>query len=132
MLRTITFVSSLVLGLMGLNAVAQADDGNWKLGRVYYRMVCTECHQQKSGAISPSGRTKAEWAAYLDADVHDASKKSEPKVSFYVSRPYRESVKDKNKAAEKFLDMPQDKLMADVRAFVIHGAKDSDTPESCQ
>jgi len=67
----------------------------------------------------------------MDADKHDASGKSKPKVSDYTSKAYRESIKDSNKAAKKFLKMPDAALFADVKAFVVHGAKDSDTPASC-
>lgn len=119
------------IALVGMltSLTAQAADGNWKRGRIYYRMVCTACHtDQPSGSISPASMTIAEWGAYLDADKHANGKDS---VSYYVSREYRESVKDSNKAAAKFLEMPDEALMADVRAFVIHGAKDSDNPARC-
>jgi hypothetical protein len=109
--------------------IAQAADGDWKVGRLYYRNVCTDCHKgQSCGAIAPSTKTKAEWAAYLDADSHA---KGKDKVSYYVSPEFRDSIKDTNKAAAKFLKVPADKLMLDIRAFVIHGAKDSDSPASC-
>lgn len=122
------------IGLVAIGS-ARADDGNWRLGRVYYRMVCTACHAAPDGgghAIAPSTRTKAEWTAYMAADKHDATGKANPKVSYYASTAYRESVKDSNKAAAKFLKMPQDKLLASIGAFVVHGAKDSDNPASCQ
>ncbi len=110
--------------------VAQAADGNWKMGRIYYRMVCTTCHkEQAGGAISPSSMTKAEWAAYIEADQHAKGKDS---FKFYVSQEYRNSIKDSNKAAAKLADKSDDEMMADVHAFVIHGAKDSDTPARCQ
>ena len=109
--------------------IAQAADGNWKRGRIYYRMVCTACHaDQAGGAISPATKTIAEWKAYLDADSHA---KGKDKVSYYVSKEYRESIKDSNKAAAKFLNLSNEALLADVRAFVIHGAKDSDNPARC-
>lgn len=120
---------SCVLGLFMIPLVAQADDGNWKIGRIYYRMVCTACHSDHAGgAIAPSTKTKAEWAAYIDADSHA---KGKDKVSYYVSKEYRESIKDSNKAAAKFIKKPDAELLADVKAFVVHGAKDSDTPARC-
>ena len=110
--------------------IAQAADGNWKKGRLYYRKVCTDCHKgQSCGAIAPSTKTKAEWATYLDADSHA---KGQDKVSYYVSTEFRESIKGTNRAAAKFLKVPADTLMADVKAFVIHGAKDSDNPARCK
>ena len=109
--------------------LAQAGDGNWKKGRLYYRMVCTVCHKDQTGAaISPSLYTKAEWSAYLDADKHA---KGKDKVSYYVSKDYRESIKATNKAAAKFIKVPDEALMADLKAFVIYGAKDSDNPAGC-
>lgn len=110
-----------------------ADKKVWRLGRVYYRMVCTDCHtNQADKKIGPNSRTIAEWNAYMDADVHDATGKSNPKLSHYTSTEYRESVKDSNKAAKKFLKMPDEDLHAAVRAWVVYGAKDSDNPASCQ
>ncbi len=115
--------------LLGLPAVTQAADGNWKKGRIYYRMVCTDCHKdQAGGSISPATMTIAEWKAYLAADKHAKGKDT---VSYYVSQEYRNSIKDTNKAAKKFISLPNEDLMADVKAFVIHGAKDSDSPARC-
>lgn len=109
--------------------MVQASDSNWKRGRIYYRMVCTDCHKvNTSGAISPSSKTKAEWAAYIEADSHAGGK---DKVSYYVSKEYRESIKSSNRAAAKFLEVPAPSLLSDVKAFVIHGAKDSDMPARC-
>lgn len=108
---------------------AWAADGNWKTGRIYYRMVCTACHKdQAGGSISPATMTKAEWGAYLDADSHA---KGKDKVSYYVSKEYRESIKATNRAAAKFIKAPADSLMSNIRAFVIHGAKDSASPARC-
>lgn len=133
MIRTSVLIGALALSLMTASGIAEAADKTWRLGRVYYRMVCTDCHtEQAGGAISPSTRTKAEWAAYFDADAHDASDKSNPKVSYYASTDFRESVKDTNKAAKKFLEMPESELMAAIRAFSEYGAKDSDNPQRCQ
>ena len=121
----------LVAGMLGAMAASSvnAADGDWKRGRVYYRMVCTDCHVSKAGgAIAPSAKTKAEWAAYIQADKHAKGKDS---LKFYVSKKYRDSIKATNKAAEKYADVPDAALLEDVKAFVIHGAKDSDTPAGC-
>lgn len=108
---------------------AFAYDGDWKRGRVYYRQVCTTCHTAKmENPISPSSRTKAEWAAYIQADKHAKGKES---LKQYVSKQYRVSIKATNKAAEKFIDVPDAELMEDLKAFVEHGAKDGDSPASC-
>jgi cytochrome c5 len=37
-------VSALMLCVLGAPFAASAADGDWKRGRVYYRMVCTACH----------------------------------------------------------------------------------------
>ena len=130
--------AALVLAPMALmlamgGAWAAEEDGNWKRGRVYYRMVCTDCHKAEMGkTISPNEKTIAEWKAFMDADKHGAAAKANPKVSYYTSKAYRESVKDSNKAAAKLIDLSDQELWADVRAFMVHGAKDSDTPSSCQ
>ena len=106
-----------------------AYDGDWKRGRVYYRQVCTTCHTANMDtAISPSSRTKAEWAAYITADKHANGKES---LKQYVSKQYRTSIKASNKAAEKYLDVPEQELLEDIKAFVTHGAKDGDSPASC-
>lgn len=131
--------TSLIVGLalivgsgITMDMAEAAGKASWKRGRVYFRMVCTACHVEVTGApISPNASTIAEWTAYMDADKHDASGKTKPTVSYYTSKEYRESIKDSNKAAKKFLKMPDAALTADVKAFVVHGAKDSDTPASC-
>ena len=109
------------------------EEGNWKRGRIYYRMVCTACHKDMTGSsVSPASRTKAEWKAYMAAGKHDASNKSNASLAYYISTEYRASIKDSNKVAAKLANVPDAELTADVRAFVVHGAKDSDTPARCQ
>ena len=110
-------------------ASAFAYDADWKRGRVYYRSVCTSCHAvQPGGTINPSSKTKAEWAAYLKADKHAKGKDT---VRQHVSKAYRASIKSGNKAAEKFADVPDQELLDDVAAFLTKGAKDGDSPASC-
>ncbi|HEX9625771.1 MAG TPA: hypothetical protein VGA00_02410 [Acidiferrobacterales bacterium] len=123
-----------IAAMLGVASVyAQADDGDWKRGRVYFRQVCTSCHLSTAGkTISPAERLKAVWAAYLQADKHDVNGKSNHSVKYYVSRDYRQSIAASNKAAEKFLDVPDTDLQADLKAFVLYGAKDSDNPSRCQ
>lgn len=122
-------IIACILSTLLSPVMAQTGEGNWKKGRIYYRMVCTACHKDMaSGSISPATKTKAEWSAYLDADSHA---KGKDKVSYYVSKEYREKVKDTNRAAAKFIKDSESSLLADVKAFVIHGAKDSDSPARC-
>jgi hypothetical protein len=110
-------------------SVAQAYDGDWKRGRVYYRSVCTSCHAASPiGQINPSAKTKAEWGAYIQADKHAKGKES---VKQYVSKDYRAKIKASNKAAEKFADVPEQELLEDVKIFLQRGAKDGEAPASC-
>ena len=112
---------------------ADAENGEWKVGRVYYRFVCTTCHKDVAGrVISPNEMTKAEWRAYLSADQHDKSGRTEPSLSYYTSQAYRGEIKDTNKAAEKFIDVPDADMAANIRVWAVYGAKDSDTASSCQ
>lgn len=122
---------TLIFAVLGATAYTsvQAYDGDWKRGRVYFRQVCTSCHVAKTEkAISPTSRSKAEWAAYLQADKHAKGKDT---VKQYISQQYRASIKGSNKAAEKFADVPDQELLDDIKAFVIKGAKDGDSPASC-
>lgn len=112
-----------------LSSAAQAYDADWKRGRVYYRSVCTSCHVASPiGQINPSSKTKAEWAAYFQADKHAKGKES---VKMYVSKDYRAKIKASNKAAEKFANVPDNELLEDVRIFLQRGAKDGEAPASC-
>jgi hypothetical protein len=128
------FFALLIIILLGFSSLAEAKKGNWKKGRIYYRMVCTECHTEQAGRkISPAEKTKAEWAAYFEKNIHgpqDAPTKYT--ASYFVSSEYRESIKDTNRAAKKMLKIPDDKLLEDVKAFLNHTAKDSDQPSRCE
>lgn len=122
--------AALCLLGIGLHATdARAAGGDWKRGRVYYQKVCTECHTAKAGgAIAPNARTMADWTAYLDADKHAKGKDSLRK---YASREYRAGIKGTNKAAEKYAEVPDAQLFDDIRSFMLKGAKDGDSPASC-
>ena len=125
------FVFALLLCVLGAPFAATAADGDWKRGRVYYRMVCTACHTEPAGggkAIAPSEKTKAEWAAYIQADKHAKGKDS---LKSYASKEYRAKIKATNKAAEKYADVPDQDLLNDIKAFVTKGAKDGDSPAGC-
>ena len=126
--------AALTVVLLGLSPLAQAVEGNWKNGRIYYRMVCTECHANEAGGkIAPNEKTKEEWNEYFKNNVHgpqDGPHKYT--VDYFVSKEFRESIKDTNRAAKKFLEVPDEQLLADVQAFVLHTAKDSDQPSGCE
>lgn len=118
-----------LIALLGASFSAQAYDGDWKRGRVYYRSVCTSCHTAAPiGSINPSTKTKADWSSYLMLDKHA---KGKDKVSQYVSKAYRASIQATNKAAAKFADTPDAELIEDIKSFLLKGAKDGDTPATC-
>lgn len=127
-------ISMLIIVPLIFSLAVQAGSANWKTGRIYYRMVCTSCHaEQPRGKISPSEYTRAEWADYFDKNLHNSGDASASNpVSYFVSREFRESIKDTNRAAKKLLNIPEEQLLEDVKAFVIHGAKDSDQPSRCE
>jgi cytochrome c5 len=121
--------AAAMTALLATSFSAQAYEADWKRGRVYYRSVCTACHVANPvGSINPSARLKVEWAAYLSADKHA---KGKDKLSQFVSKAYRASIKATNKAAEKFADVPDQELAEDIKAFLLKGAKDGDAPASC-
>jgi len=133
-MKTLTTTLGAALCLIIAAQTVWASDvrPNKRRGQVYYRMVCTECHVTATGKpIAPMDQTMDEWRQYLDTDKHDATGATNPSARFYMSRAYREEIKDSNKAAKKFLKLQDDQIYQDVRAFVISGAKDSDTPASC-
>lgn len=121
-----------VMALMlcaGATSAAQAADGDWKRGRIYYRQVCTTCHTaEMKKAIGPNERTQAEWAAYFKADKHGKGKDT---VKQYFSSKYRDSIKATNAAAAKFATVPEKDLLEDVKAFLHKSAKDGDSPAGC-
>ena len=125
---------TLLVGTLALVFASSSLGGepNKRRGQVYFKMVCTECHVQTADkTIPPNTRTMAEWDAYMSTNQHDSSGSSEPTVSYYTSTAYRESIKDSNKAAKKFLKLPGNQIYADVKAFMVSGARESDTPASC-
>ena len=116
----------------GTAASALAYEGDLRRGRLYYRQICTTCHQETLGkAIAPNERTKADWAAYVKADKHDKTGTSNASVKYFTTRAYRETIKASNKAAEKLLGANDAELYADVQAWLQYSAKDSDNPSGC-
>jgi len=128
------FILALAVILLGAASVADARKANWKKGRIYFKMVCTECHiEQAGGKILPAEKTKAEWTDYFEKNLHGPQDTpAKYAASYFVSREYRESIKDTNRAAAKMLKVPEEQLLDDVRAFLIHTAKDSDQPSRCE
>lgn len=124
-----TIALPLIAAVILCSAPVLSAESDWKRGRIYYRSVCTSCHvAMPIGSINPSTKSKAEWATYLKSDKHAKGKDT---VSQYVSKTYRASIKSANKAAEKFADIPDQDMAADLDAFLQKGAKDGDAPASC-
>jgi hypothetical protein len=124
---------SILIVMISATVFAENISVDWRRGRVYYRLVCSSCHQAEIGqAISPSEFTIAEWNAIIDNDRHAPAGNANPSIRYYVSRAYREWVKNTNKAAKKFLEIPEQELLNDLHSFVNRGAKDSDTPMRCK
>lgn len=122
----------VVIWILGIAGVGFSAEGDKRRGKVYFKMICTVCHMQILGKpIPPNSHTMAEWKTILASDRHGSSAKAKTSIRYYVSQGYRQSIQDTNKAAAKFMSLPDDEISADVRAFVISGAKDSDTPASC-
>ncbi|MGP1676711.1 MAG: hypothetical protein ACTS6J_06080, partial [Burkholderiales bacterium] len=85
------------------------------------------CHTAElKKPVPPNERTKAEWAAYLQADKHGKNT-----VKHYFSKQYRDSIKANNAAAAKFTAVPEQELLEDVKVFLNKGAKDGDAPAGC-
>ena len=123
------FLAGVLLGTAVSSALAY--EGDLKRGRMYYRQVCTACHQAGGKTIAPNEKTKAEWAAYIKADKHDRTGKSNASVKYFTTKAYRESIKASNKVAEKLLNVPDQEIYADIQAWVQYSAKDSDNPSGC-
>lgn len=131
-LQSMTRISVAAV-LLTLGASAFAYDGDLKRGRLYFRQICTACHQTMLGkAIAPNERLKADWSAYIKADKHDKTGKSNPSVKYFTTKAYRETIKGSNKAAEKLLNANDAEIYADVQAWLQYSAKDSDNPSGCQ
>ena len=109
-----------------------AEKANKKRGQVYFKMVCTVCHKDTANrSIPPADYSMEQWGAYFDANVHDKTGKTNNKVTYYLSTEYRDSISNTNKAAKRFKKLGNEQLLADVRKFAVNGAKDSDTPATC-
>lgn len=130
--KWLVFLSVISLILTYSFGTFAADKPNKKRGQVYFKMVCTVCHMTTAErTIPPADYTMEQWSTYFDTNAHDKTSKTNASVSYYVSTEYRESISDSNKAAKRFLNLSNEQLLADVRKFAVTGAKDSDTPATC-
>lgn len=122
---------TLSLTVAGMFAVivnsAFALDGLSKRGCAYYERVCTSCHVEMTGKEIPlDTRTMQEWREYMAKDKHDATGRSNPSIRYYISRDYRQSIKDTNKLASKLEDYPDEDLYICVTRFMLLAARDAD------
>ena len=130
--KMVVLVSILSLLLTYSFGSFAVDKPNKKRGQVYFRMVCTVCHKDTAGrSIPPADYTMEQWQSYFNVDSHDKTGKTNNKTSYYVSTDYRQSIRNSNKAAKRFMNLSNQQLLADVRKFAVNGAKDSDTPATC-
>ena len=65
-------ITVLVAIILGLSPVANAaKKGNLKKGRIYFKMVCSECHASEAGGkISPAQKNKADWLDYFEKNIN--------------------------------------------------------------
>ncbi|MCK7579406.1 MAG: hypothetical protein MZV65_29250 [Chromatiales bacterium] len=120
----------MVAVVLGLPLLAQAE-GDWKRGRVYYRMVCTACHvEQASGAIAPEHQDQGRMdglpaGRQARQGQGHASSTTSARTTATASRPPtrrpRSSPTCPNRSCSRI-----------VKAFVITGAKDGDAPAELQ
>jgi hypothetical protein len=130
-LRRVVLLLTAAGSVLGTSAALA--EGDPRLGRLYFRSICTDCHVATTGkAIPPNQLTIAEWQSYLDADRHDASGRSAPQVSAFTGRAYRESIQGSNKVAQRFVSVDDAVMLANVRAWLVSAAKDSDRPSGCE
>ena len=135
-MHLIILLRSALLLLTGggflLAPVAVFAEGDPRLGRLYYRSICTDCHVAQIGnGIPPNDRTIAEWRNYLSDDRHAPGSAFESRVSDYTSQAHRESIKEHNLVAQRFLSVSDEQMFANVRAWLVSSAKDSDRPAGC-
>jgi hypothetical protein len=130
LLRTV--ILALAVAGSALGSSATLAQGDPRLGRLYFRSICTDCHVRETGkAIPPNQLTIAEWEQYFDTDRHDASGRFAPSVREYTGRAHRESIQATNKVAQRFLSVGDAEMHANVRAWLVSAAKDSDRPSGC-
>lgn len=134
-MKTVLKIAMVALAfILPANAALQAADSpNWKIGRVYNRLVCNACHRIDGGkVISPYERNRADWEIYFKDDKHATGTTANASALYYMSTEYRKSIMDKNKAAAKFVKTPDAVMSGHIIEFYTRGAKDSDTPARCQ
>jgi hypothetical protein len=110
------------------------EQGNEKLGQVYYEQICTRCHKIELGyPVSPSEKTSFEWDELLAANHHGANQVAPlSSLDYFFSRDYRQSVISRVEVVRVYKDVSPGDLRQGVYKFVILGAKDSDMPHTCQ
>jgi hypothetical protein len=125
--------SALLMGCGEAGQQTPKEPGNPKRGQVYYRAVCTGCHElQRGESVPPMALTMQQWRDYFAGGDHAGLNGESHPVRYFMSRAYRQSVQHKNEVVRVFIAIPDQDLLDDVRAFAISRAKDSDNPGSCK
>ncbi len=110
----------------------RVEPSNVKRGQVYYRSVCTDCHQRELGrSIAPMDFTMAQWDNYFTVGLHSDGDERKA-IQYFTGQTYRQQIAGHNEVARVFSDISNQEMSNDVRSFAISRAKDSDNPGSCQ
>lgn len=119
--------------LFCLTAVNVSAEVNWRRGSLYFKQVCNACHEKVLGtSIAPDSYTQSEWHAYMKADSHSKLTNSNDRVSNYTNREYRDLMEPSIQSLVLFFDQKGSDILLDIEAHLVHHAKDSDMPSSCQ
>ncbi len=106
------FILALTAVLAVAGGAAAAPRPNPNHGKSLYKADCKVCHQKGGGAVvlTPMTKTQAQWTrAFKDGTVAACAKK----VAAKTGRPLT----------------PED--LADMQAYLVGHAADSDQPETC-
>lgn len=111
-MRTGTWALAFVLASGVLAGAAFAASVNPNHGKTLFRSTCKSCHVKDGGAkdLTPLSKTQAQWSrAFKAASIQTMFKRVETKTGKPLS--------------------PAD--VADIQAFLVAHAVDSDQPETC-
>ena len=103
---------ALVLGFAALTGVALGAAANPNHGKTLFKAGCKTCHVKDGGAkdLTPLSKTQAQWTrAFKAPSIETMLKRVETKTGKALS--------------------PAD--VADIQAFLVAHAIDSDQPETC-